>query len=89
MAFNNNPNYVMFEARFNYQPREEIDIELKTGDKCLVQKPVIDPQGWLMGLNTRSNLSGQFPGTYCQMVNFDTSPSLPPLPPKPQPKRKN
>ena len=87
MAFGGLEGYAIFEACFKYKPKDEKEIELKVGDQCWVQNPVQNPQGWLIGLNKRSNAYGQFPGTYCRMLDLDASPSLPPLPPKPDPKR--
>ena len=76
--------YVVFEAEYNYQTNHKEEISLRVGDKCIVKKPV-DPQGWLYGKNMRTNHIGQFPGTYCRMLQPQTQDqALPPLPPKPQ-----
>ena len=80
--------YAVFEAEHNYQSNHEDEISLKIGDKCYVKEPVINPTGWLLGQNTRTNNVGQFPGTYCRRLKPVTpDQALPPLPPKPQPKR--
>ena len=47
--------YAVFEAEHNYQSNHEDEISLKIGDKCYVKEPVINPTGWLLGQNTRTN----------------------------------
>lgn len=78
------PGFVIFQAEYDYTPSHDGEIGLQVGDQCYVQKPIADLQGWLDGFNSRSKENGQFPGTYCIVVNFDAT--LPPLPPKPNPK---
>lgn len=73
--------YACFEAIYDYTPLTG-EIELKTGDQCFVSKPIKDPQGWLEGVNMRSKEFGQFPGTYCKIINYNAAP---PRPKKPSP----
>lgn len=82
MSLTVGPGYACFEALYEYVPREQGEIELQIGDLCYVQKPIPDAQGWLEGENMRSRISGQFPGTYCKVVDSNAAP---PRPKKPTP----
>ena len=44
---------------------------------CYVIKPIEDPKGWLDGVNMRSKKGGQFPGTYCELVDNNAAPPRP------------
>lgn len=81
MSLNDTTGSVIFQAEFDFTPTHKGEIALRVGDQCYVQKPVLDPKGWLEGFNSRSHENGQFPGTYCSILNDHAT--QPPLPPKP------
>lgn len=74
---------MLFEAAYDYTPKDDGEIELKQGDRCYVKNPIANTEGWLDGVNYRSKESGQFPGTYCKIIEYDTQL---PVPPRPQAK---
>jgi len=80
MLKSDNTRFVIFEALYEYEPQRDGEITLKVGDQCWVQKPIDNDNGWLEGLNGRSKERGQFPGTYCKVLNRDAN--QPPLPPR-------
>ena len=81
MSLTESTGYACFEAIYNYEPHTG-EIELKVGDQCFVSKPIHDPNGWLDGVNMRSKEFGQFPGTYCRILDYNAAP---PRPKKPNP----
>ena len=81
-------SFTSFKVNYDYKPVENDQIELKEGDVCFVQKPFPDPKGWLVGLNSRTNKTGTFPGTFCEILAENATLPLPPRPPKRNPKGK-
>lgn len=84
MSLNDATGLVIFQAEYDFTPSHDGEIALEVGDQCYVQKPISDAKGWLQGFNSRSEENGQFPGTYCLILNNNAV--LPPLPPKPNPR---
>ena len=80
---NGNIGIVTFVAEHDYPPQEQGEIELHKGDLCVVAKPIVDPNGWLVGTNKNTGKYGQFPGTFVSIVEDYTPPPPPPRPPKP------
>lgn len=79
---NGNLGIVTFAVDYDYKPQAEGEIELRTGDICVVAKPIIDVHGWLKGTNKNTGEYGDFPGTFASVVEDFTLPP-PPRPPKP------
>ena len=72
--------FVVFVVVHEYSPKDS-EIELKVGDQFYVKKPIIDPLGWLEGVNMRTRSYGRFPGNYCTIINEN---AMLPRPPKPK-----
>ncbi|CAK6972393.1 sorbin and SH3 domain-containing protein 2-like isoform X5 [Scomber scombrus] len=51
-----------YQALYNYQPRNEDELELREGDIVDVMEKCDD--GWFVGTSRRSKLFGTFPGNY-------------------------
>ena len=77
-------SFTSFIVNYDYKPAENDQIELKQGDICFVKKPFVDPKGWLVGLNSRTNKTGTFPGTFCQILAENATLPLPPTPLPPE-----
>ena len=81
MSLTDGAGYVCFRAMHDYAPQAPAEIQLKVNDECLVKKPIQDAMGWLEGVNMRSKDNGQFPGTYCEILNYNAELPRPPKPP--------
>ncbi|KAM7394480.1 hypothetical protein PAMP_021283 [Pampus punctatissimus] len=55
-----------YQALYNYQPRNEDELELKEGDIVDVMEKCDD--GWFVGTSRRSKLFGTFPGNYVKQL---------------------
>jgi hypothetical protein len=49
------------QAILSFSPRQSDEISIHLGDRLTIQRTYDD--GWVMGHNTRSNISGMFPST--------------------------
>uniref|UniRef100_A0A667W8K7 Sorbin and SH3 domain containing 2 n=1 Tax=Myripristis murdjan TaxID=586833 RepID=A0A667W8K7_9TELE len=56
----------LFQALYNYLPRNEDELELKEGDIVDVMEKCDD--GWFVGTSRRSKLFGTFPGNYVKQL---------------------
>lgn len=52
---------------FAYKPRNDDELELRTGDVIEVMERCDD--GWYVGLSRASNEFGTFPGNYVQKIS--------------------
>ncbi|XP_042196999.1 sorbin and SH3 domain-containing protein 2 [Callorhinchus milii] len=55
-----------YQAMYNYNPRNEDELELKEGDIVDVMEKCDD--GWFVGTSRRSKLFGTFPGNYVKRL---------------------
>ncbi|XP_042279896.1 sorbin and SH3 domain-containing protein 2-like isoform X7 [Thunnus maccoyii] len=55
-----------YQALYNYQPRNEDELELREGDIVDVMEKCDD--GWFVGTSRRSKLFGTFPGNYVKQL---------------------
>ncbi|CAJ1052572.1 sorbin and SH3 domain-containing protein 2 isoform X2 [Xyrichtys novacula] len=55
-----------YQAVYNYQPRNEDELELREGDIVDVMEKCDD--GWFVGTSRRSKLFGTFPGNYVKQL---------------------
>ena len=79
--------WAQFRVNFSFEPRDEREIGIREGDILLVAKPILNPEGWLTGENTRTGEVGEFPGNYVVHIgDVDNlrreEPTPPPRPPK-------
>ena len=56
-------------AVLHYKAQRDTDLELHIGDMIEVHERYSD--GWWFGRNRRSNIDGEFPGTFCTITTHD------------------
>ena len=87
---------ILYRVVYEYLPNElDLEmgyIEIREGDVIYVKKSftpsagtVEKPDGWLEGFNTRTKISGWFPGSYVEFVRSE--PPRPPPSPAPRTSR--
>ncbi|VEL13639.1 unnamed protein product [Protopolystoma xenopodis] len=62
------------QARYDYEPKEDDELELRVGDVILVLERNLPDDGWWQGYNTRTQRFGLFPDNF--VVPF-TGPGVP------------
>lgn len=64
-----NQQICIYRSLYNYQPKNEDELELQEGDIIYVMEKCDD--GWYIGSNRRTSNFGTFPGNYVRRISIN------------------